>query len=221
MRFSKESIENIYLGKEITREDGSKVRLFLSVPANDEDDKKAQQTVQVAVVDKIGEEVRGVEVNDLVIVNYNLLNLKDNFVSKDDSGIMCWLDADTIYHKDTRIAYANRKSHRDQIAWQKGDVEELGMLIAIIRKDKIYARAPYVLFEHTDPEIHKETKSGIIYKEQRQYLERRILAISENEHELKNGSKIIVYETDIFEIQLNDKSMDCCLEFDICLKVNK
>lgn len=221
VRFTQESIENMYLGKEIVRKDGSKVRLFLSVPYSDDEDRKAAQTVQTAIVEAVGPEVNTVMVGDTAIVNYDLINSPANIFHKDDNGILAWLNPHTTYTKETKIAYANRKSHRDQIVEQANDIDECSLLLGIIRDDKLLPNNPYVFFEHTDPDVYRETPSGIVFKDQRKYFERRILAASGKTLEnygLKEGDKVLTYETDIFEVRLFDKSVDCCFDQDIaCL----
>lgn len=222
VKFSQESIDSIYLGREIVRDDGSKVRLFLTMEGKHDEDRRAAQTIQVAHVVGISPNVNGIEVGDLALVNYDLFNMVDHIVSKDESGAIYWLNATTTYHTEQVVANANRKSAREQIVQSIGDYEEISLLLAIVRNDKLYAREPFVFFEHTDPDIDRRTKSGIIYNEQRSYFDRRILSASDATFEkfsLKEGDKVLTYESDIFEVKLEGRSVDCCYDIDVACRV--
>jgi len=223
VRFTNESIESIYRGKEITRDDGSKVRLFLTwVDAKHDEDRKASLFIQTAIVEAVGEDVVGVEVGDTAIVNYDLINLTQNVVYFDDKGITYWLNGTTTYHNSTLTAYANRQSSRDQIVYQPGDYEEISLLLGLVRDDKLIARDPYVFIDHESNVIEKTTESGIIYSEVQKYIERRVLAVSDKtnqRHGTKQGDKILMSEKDIFEVRVFDKSIDCIYDIDVIAKV--
>jgi hypothetical protein len=222
VRFTNESMESIYLGKEITRNDGSKVRLFINVPAKDDDDRKAALTIQTAVVEAVSDEIKDIQVGDIAIVNYDLFNAKEKIVYETSEGITFCINATTTYHTDTLIAYANRQSKRDQIVYQKGDFDEVSFLLGIIRGDKLIARSPFVFIDHASNEVEKETRSGIIYKEKQKTLVRRVLAVSDTTSEkysTNHSDKILVFDCDIFEIKLFDKSIDCVYDLDIVAKL--
>jgi hypothetical protein len=222
VRFSKESIEALYMGKEIERVDGSKVRLFITVPFDMDDDRRAGQTVQTAMVTGVGPKSKGVKRGDIAIVNYDLFNMMPNMVGLDEEGATMWLHSETTYHVDDLVVHANRQSARTQIVHQKNDYEEISLLLGLVRGDKLLARSPFVFFEHESPDVHKETPSGIIYTEHRRYFERRILGISEDSTDkfgVQEGDKVMVYESDIFEIKLGDKSIDCAFDIDLALKM--
>lgn len=224
VKFSNESIESIYLGKEITRDDGSKVRLFIATPTGDEMDRKATLTVHTANVTHVSEGVNDVLVGDIAIVNYDLFNSKNNMIENKDDGVSFWLNATTTFHDSTHIAYANKNSKRDQIVFQNGDLDEVSFLLGIIRKDKLIARRPIVFIDHTSNEIERVTGSGLIYTEKLKTFSRRILAVSEHTSRkkgIKEGDKILVADYDIFEIKLFDKSVDCIYESDVIAKCVK
>lgn len=226
VRFTPESIESILMGKEITREDGSKVRLFIATPANDDEDRKSELMVQTAVVTHVSEDITDIQIGDVAIVNYDLFNSKNNKIGDHDEegGLSFWLNASTIYHTDTKVAYANKKSKRDQIVYQAGDIDEMSFLLGLIRNDKLIARSPIVFVDHTSNEVARVSGSGLIYTEKLKVFDRRILAISEETSKKKNiheGDKILVADFDIFEIKMNGKSIDAIYENDVIAKVVK
>lgn len=225
--FTNESIESIYQGKEITRDDGSKVRLFIATPANDDDDRKSALTVNTAFVTHVSEEVKDIQVGDLAIVNYDLFNSKNNIVEdRGGEGISYWLNSSTRYHDTTLTAYANRKSKRDQIVFEPGDIDEMSFLLGIIRGDKLIARSPIVFIDHTSNELEKVTGSGLIYTEKLKTFTRRVLAISDQTGKNKNiseGDQVLVADYDVFEIKIDyyGKTIDAIYEQDIIGKIVK
>lgn len=227
VEFSNESVESIYMGKEITREDGSKVRLFIATPTDDDSERKAALTINVAFVKQVSEDVKDVQVGDLAIVNYDLFNCKNNLIeNRGGEGISFWLNANTSYHDTTHVAYANKKSKRDQIVYERGDIDESSFLLGIIRNEKLIARSPIVFIDHTSNEVQKITGSGLIYTEKLKTFDRRVLAIDEEagkRMKIQEGDRILVADYDIFEIKMSHygKSIDAVYERDIIGKVVK
>ena len=225
VRFTNESIESIYMGKEITRDDGSKVRLFIATPAAADRERKAALTVQTAIVTHVSESITDIEVGDVAIVNYDLFNCEENIIEdKGDGGKSFFINAITTYHDSTHTAWANKKSKRDQMVYEKGDIEEASFLLGIIRNDKLIARSPFVFIDHTSNEREKVTGSGLIYTEKLKTFTRRVLSVGESTSEKKKiyeGDQILVADYDIFEITLFDKSIDCVYERDVIARVVK
>jgi hypothetical protein len=227
VEFSNESIESIYRGKEITRNDGSKVRLFIATPAHDDEDRKSGLTVNTAFVTHVSDDVKDIQVGDLAIVNYDLFNAKNNLIeNRGGDGISFWINASTTYHNSTHIAYANKKSKRDQIVYESGDIDEMSFLLGIIRDGTLIARSPIVFIDHTNIEVDRVTGSGLVYTEKLKTFSRRVLGISPEATEKKGiseGDMILVADYDIFEIKMDyyGKSIDAIYERDIIGKVVK
>lgn len=225
VKFSNESIESIYQGKEIIRTDGSKVRLFIARPAREEEDRKSALTVHTAIVTHVSDGIKDVLVGDIAVVNYDLFNEKNNIVEdKVGDGISFWLNATTTYHDSTHIAYANKKSKRDQIVFERGDIDCMSFLLGVIRNDKLIARSPIVFIDHTSNEIQKVTTAGIMYVEKLKVFSRRILSVSQEtsgKKKIQEGDKILVADLDIFEVKMFEKSVDAIYESDILAKVIK
>lgn len=227
VNFTNESIESIYMGKEIIREDGSKVRLFIATPAGDDQDRKSALTVNTAFVTHVSEEITDIHVGDLAIVNYDLFNCKNNIIEdRGGDGISFWLNSRTKYHDSTHVAYANKNSKRDQIVFERGDIDEMSFLLGIVRDGKLIARSPIVFIDHTNIEVQRVTGSGLIYTEKLKTFSRRVLAIGEETSQQKGiheGDMILVADYDIFEIKLEymGKSIDAIYQQDIIAKCVK
>src|SRR6202000_1679378 len=124
IRITKNSRDSIF-SKEITRDDGSKVRLWTNVEAGEIDDRRATLFVQTGIVEAVAENISDILVGDIAIIDYKLCNLDDHIVYKDGDDVVYWLNAKTTYHHEDLIAYASRKGNRDQIAYLKGDYDNL------------------------------------------------------------------------------------------------
>jgi hypothetical protein len=222
IRITKDSRDSIF-SKEITRNDGSKVRLWTNVEAMDNDDRRFTLSVQTGIVEAIADNVYGVKVGDVAIVDYKLCNMDDRIVYKDGGDVVYWLEAKTVYHDEDLIAYANRKSPKDQIAYLKGDYDEVSMLLGLVRDDKVYAREPYVFLEHRSNTISKVSSTGILYSQtERNYL-RKVLSSSEESQKNYNifpGNTIQVCDVDVFTVMIGERSFDCVCDADVLLFEN-
>lgn len=220
IRITKDSRDSIF-SKEITRNDGSKVRLWTNVEAMDNDDRRFTLSVQTGIVEAVAENITDVKVGDAAIVDYKLCNMDDRIVYKDGGDVVYWLEAKTVYHDEDLIAYANRKSPKDQIAYLKGDYDEVSMLLGLVRDDKVYAREPYVFLEHLSNTVSKVSSTGILYSQtERNYL-RKVLSSSEESKKNYNifpGNIIQVCDVDVFTVMIGGRSFDCVCDADsLCI----
>lgn len=235
VRITKENRENIF-SKEITRNDGSKVKLFLTVDAKEDEDRKSALFVQTGIIEGVGDgayndedgsfiDVGDIRIGDTAILDYQVCNLDRQLVSSDDNGDVYWISATTTYHTYDNIVYANRRNpkmpQRDQIAFKKGDYNELSMLLGIVRNDKLIARSPYVFLEHQTNIIGITTKQGIYYEEKHRVLNRRILAVSNestSKFGMKEGETVLIDDADIFTVKFGNRTVDCIHDNDVLAK---
>lgn len=220
IRITKESRDGIF-SKEITKDDGSRVRLFTNVEAGDIDDRRSTLFVQTGIVEAVADNVKGIEVGDIAILDYKLCNMDDHIVFKDENGIVYWLEARTIYHTEDLIAYANQNSPRDQVAYLRGDYDTLSMLLGVVRENKIYAREPFVFLEKESNVIVKVSASGILYSETMSTYDRKVLAIapeSQTKFGITAGDQIRVHDFDIFVVKIDGKEFECVCADDCLLK---
>lgn len=220
VRITNDSREGIF-SKEITRNDGTKVRLFTNVGAMDMDDRRATLFIQTGIIEAVANNVEDVKVGDIAIIDYKLCNLDDRVVYKDDDGVVYWIEAKTTYHDEDLIAYANRRSPKDQIAYLKGDYDTVSMLLGVLRDDKIYTREPFIFLEHESNVISKVSPGGILYSQTQTNYQRKVLSSSkesQSKYGIFPGNILHVHDYDVFVVQIGDKAFDCIHDVD-CLNL--
>jgi len=216
IRITKNSRDGIF-SKEITRDDGSTVRLWTNVEAMENDDRRATLFVQTGIVEAVADNIVDINVGDTAIIDYKLSNMDDHIVYKDGDDIIYWLDAKTTYHQEDLIAYASRRSPRDQVAYLKGDYDTLSMLLGVIRDNRIFPREPYVFLEHESNVVAKVGKAGILYTETLSHYQRKVLASpreSQEKYGINPGNSLLVHDYDVFMVKLENRQLECICDAD-------
>jgi hypothetical protein len=220
IRVTKESREGIY-SKEIVRDNGEKVRLFINVPAKDDlDERKATLFVQTAIVEQVSPSIHHVKVGDTVIIDYTVCNDTAKFVSMEGEDEIYCIPATTTYHEERLVAYQNRKSRRDQIVYEKGDYDEISPLLGIIRGSEFISNDPYVFLEHESNVIHMVSAAGLLYTETKRVVKRNVLSVgdrSKSEYGLEVGVPITVADCDIFDVTIGGLTIQAVHDRDILL----
>lgn len=210
VKISNEEREKLFK-KKIRRDDGTEVELFINVPATDHADERTHSLfVNTGIVMGVGDDVEGIKVGDIAILDFQVSNLISNFVYKDGDDDVFWINATTTYHTSDMVAYANRRSPKDQIVHKRGDYDELSMLLGVVRGDKFYAREPYVFLNHESNSVTMVGAGGIIYTQTDKILKRSILSVSDQtalKFRVSNGDTIAVDDRDVFDINLNGKKI--------------
>lgn len=220
VRITKENRESIF-SKEIVRNDGTKTKLFINVAATDEaDERHARLFVQTGIVEAVSDQVKGVQVGDIALLDYQLCNSRSNKFYQDENGDVFWLNATTTYHDQELVAYQTRRSKRDQIVHSRGDVDELSMLLGVMRGDELIARQPYVFLENLPVTKILTTNSGIVFQETDTILTRKIIAVSKETtamYNIKAGDTVLVDDHDIFAVEIKKDALkiDCVNDADI------
>lgn len=223
VRISQKSIQDMY-SKKIVRNDGTETRLFISVPADDKDDRKSQLFVRTGTAINTGRQVRNIKIGDTVILSYDAFNDERKFLGMEGDDRILWVHEGTTYHDKTLIAYADRQerngrrvNRKDQKVWERGDINEMSQVIGIIRGDKLIANDPYVFLNHQPHEIDRKTKSGIMYTDKEEILERTVLSVPGGGvwYGMKEGDSVLVKESDVFDIILEDKKVTCVNDTDV------
>jgi hypothetical protein len=219
IRVTKENAESVY-SKEVTRNDGTKTRLYINVPALDnKDGRQSALTVQTAIVEGVGEDVDWIKKGDTALINYDVYNDVKRFLYKQGDDRIYFIEANTTYHKDTLVAYQNRKSRRDQIVHIEGELNELSPLLGIIRGDELIANDPYVFVENISNKSMKVSGAGIIYTETQKIFDRQVLSVSKATTErygVKKGDLVKLDDFDIFDVKLGaDNTISAVNDCDI------
>jgi|ERR1700733_12567022 len=219
VRITKENKEGIF-SKEITRNDGSKVKLFLTVDAKDDEDRKSELFVQTGIVELVGSEVEGINVGDIALLDYQVCNLRHQLVKEDEHGQVFWINPKTTYYDHTKIAYKDRKHpmSRDTVVYYEGDYDEISMLLGVVRNEELIPIAPYVFLTHETPIVMVITKNGLLIEERHRLLYRNVISISQESTDnfsVKREDTVLVDDADIFPVKFNGMKVDCLFDRDI------
>lgn len=222
VRITKKSREDIY-SKEIIRHDGSVTRLWKTMQATDSIDERASfLNVQTGIVEAVSDRIDWIKPGDIALLNYDVCNSPGRFMRKDGEDEIYFLEAITTYHLDDHVAYQTRKTRRDQIVHQRGEINELSPLLGIMRDDELIANDPYVFFEQQSTTVSKVSPKGILYSEKQKILTRKIIAIgrlSTEKYGIKKGDTVLIDDFDMFPVKLGEEhAVECINDSDVlCL----
>lgn len=185
--------------------------------------KKRVFYVQTGVVESVGVGCNNITIGDIAILDYTVADDKTRFIYSDDEGDVYWVNAHTTYHDTTMVAFANRKSPKDQIVYTSGDIDELSPLLGLVRNGELIPIQPYVFLEHKDNVFQKSTLVGITYEETQQVFVRKVLCAPQESlvtPKVKNGDNVLVRDFDIFMVTLDGRKLDCIVDTDILADVD-
>lgn len=219
IRISAEHRESIY-SKEIISSTGEKIKLWKEARETDYLDERASfLNVQTGIVEGVSLEVKWIKKGDIALINYDICNSLQRIAYYDGDDTICFLEANTTYHETDNIAYQTRKSKRDEIVWQAGEINELSGLLGVIRDEKLIANEPFVFLKHETNIRTMVSKSGMMYDQSDKIIEREVLAISEGsslKYGLKAGDCLTIDDYDLFTVKLDeDAAIDCINDQDI------
>jgi co-chaperonin GroES (HSP10) len=217
IKISKESRDNVFKRK-FKNDAGEEMVLFLPTPTEKLDANHSEYFVTCGEVYGVGAEVKNIFIGDIGIVNYQVDNDEEIIVGYEGEDKLIVIKPFTTRCEKEIVAYANRRSNRDQIVQSVGDYDELSQLIGIIRGEELIAIDPYIFLKHEETIVSKKTKSGIHYTEDEKIIKREILAISEESEKrtnLKKGQFVIMDDFDVFNATLEDRVVSCINDVDI------
>lgn len=218
IKIKKEDTDNLY-SKWIVRNDGTKVQLFIQPEPDKDSDKRSKIYVSLGEIVQTGENIADIEIGDIAILDYTVDNCIDNVLYYDEGGNkFSVIDGTTTFHYHDQWAYATRNNSRDCLVSAKGEMDIVSPLLGIIRNDKLIARSPYVFIEHKDTIVEKTSQFGILFTEQEELLERKILSVSDisnKKYGMKSGQTIVLKDVDMFSISLKDSKIDCVMDIDV------
>lgn len=211
IQISREQIEAL-TSKEITREDGTKARLFLEPEFDQGFDRKFQQNVSCAVAVAVGEEISSIYPSDLLILDYLVTAGTDELIGFVNGNQMVSIKVTTTYH-DTDAPPMNDGRR----GWVKGDYDFLSQVLGVIRNDKIICFPPYIFLVNKTNRILKVLPNGKIVEDIEKISEREVLAAPKGSP-YRDGDKILIKETEMFSRHLNGKEVSVCFQADILCK---
>lgn len=218
IRIKGEDRENVFLGREITTEDGRTIRLIKTIDCNETMDRKSTLFVREGEVLQVGEAVNNIQVGDIAVLDYK--------VDNDHNVTVGWIGEDkiiapiavTTYFENDKIEYANRLVPRDIVSQKKGEIDNISAVIGVIRNGELHAQDPYVLLRFKFASERKETLSGIIYDEREKFLDLEVLAVSDysrRKYGIIKGSIVKILEQDTFKIDLTNEAILACDDCDV------
>lgn len=216
MRFTQEAIDAIFFTT-ITKEDGSKSRLELNVPAQEIDDRAASIFAETGIVEEVGDGVEGIKKGDIAIISYELFNDYRKMLSEDDNGRLFIVDPVTTYHQEDNIAYGDQNNPRNQLVWNQGEIDNVSQLLGIIQGEELIANHPYIFLNYL-PEEQEFKAGGLMYTDSPEVIERQILSISKTstkKYDVKNGDMISIRTLDTFPVKFLGKELICCNDEDL------
>lgn len=220
VKISKEARDNVFKRKVVDNA-GNEVTIFLPAPSQKSDGNYTEYFVTCGEVYAVGDNVKNTQTGDIGILNYLCDNEEDIIVGYEGEDKLIVVSAVTKRHTETLIAYANRRSSRDQIVYEKDDYENMSQLLGVVRDKELIAHDPYIFLKHENTIIEKKTQSGIHYSVDEKIIKREVLAISEESHKItgiKKGDVITIDDFDVFNITLDDGVISAVNDIDVMLK---
>lgn len=218
VRIKSEERENVFLGKEITTEQGKTVRLIKTIDCDPSIDRKSALFVREGEVVQVGRYVENIKIGDIAILDYK--------VDNDESIVVGWVGNDKIvapislteYESKEIVYHANRQTLKDTVVAKEGDIKSVSDIIGVLRKGQFHAQDPYIIMQYKLPTEKKETLSGIVYDERHKYLDLEVLAVSEisrRKYGIVKGSFVKVLEQDTFRVDTSKTIILVCNDSDV------
>lgn len=206
VRFRHDKYDDALLSSAIKCNDGSIVRLSIVDDCDDILDRRSVVFRQVADVLKVGEQVTGIEVGDIAIMDYKVDNNAYIIVGEDELGKLCVINGVSLYEKEDDI----------MLPLETAD------FYGYIRNGQFFAKEPFVLVEYQPDEELKVSPSGIFYSVKEPVKEYKIIAASDVSKEkffLLEGAMAQINDQEVYEIDFKngEKIMYC---YDMSIKIS-
>lgn len=214
IRVTKKQIEDL-ISKEITKEDGTKTRLFFeSIHFREGYERRYQQNVSVGEVIGVGINIHDIKVGDIAILDYLVSNLVDDTIGyqRDGSQLISIL-AHTTYHEESSTLINGRR------AWAKGDYNHISRILGLVRGDELIPFDPYVFVEYESDLLHILNDMGERIRSTAVVINRKVIA-APKECIYRCGDKIFMKRDDWFDREVGERRIAICFKQDILCKSN-
>lgn len=214
IKISKKQIEDL-VSKEIVKDDGTKVRLFFEhLHFSEGYDRRFQQNVSVGEVMGVGENVKGVQTGDVVILDYLVSNLIDDLIGyQRDGSQLISIIAHTTYHQNSSVLINGRR------AWAKGDFDHISRILGVVRGDKLIPYDPYVFIEYVSDYLKILNARGEAARSNEVVIDRVVIAAPEGV-DYRCGDRIKIKKDDWFDREVADRKIAICFKSDILCKID-
>ena len=213
IKITKKQIEDL-ISKEIVRPDGTKARLFFEPLHFDPGyERRFQQSVSVGEIIGVGENVGGISIGDMVILDYLVSNLIDDCIGYFNGDQLISILAYTTYHEDSSTLINGRR------AWAKGDYNHISRILGVVRNDKLIPFDPYVFVEYESDLLKILNDMGERVRAAAPVINRTVIAAPED-CIYKCGDKIKMKKDDWFFREIDGRKIAIVFKQDILCKSN-
>lgn len=213
IRITKQQIEDL-ISKVITRDDGTKAKLFFEPMRFDEGfERRFQQNVSVGEVIGVGADVMGIQVGDTAILDYLVSNITEDTIGYLNGDQLISIIAATTYHENDAIVVNGRR------AWVKGDFDYISRIYGIVREDKLIPFDPYIFLEYKSDVMKILNPRGESVRENTQVIHRNVIAVPEG-CGYDCGDRVFMKKDDWFDREIGGHAIAICFRQDILCKAN-
>lgn len=193
----------------ITRHDGSREKLFKEVEAEAGYEARFKQNVSVGNIIAAGHEVAGIMKGDIAVIDYLVTGQDDSLIGYQDGHRIVSIRAKTTYHDSDSTPMINGRK-----TWVRGDYDFLSPFLGVVRMGKVIAREPYVFLKYEEPERLAVSESGMLNMREDYVCIREIISAHPSTG-FKDGDKVYVKASDLFERTINNAHMSVVFDSDI------
>lgn len=213
IRITKKQIEDL-ISKEITKDDGTKSRLFFeSIRFDQGYDRAFQQNVCVGQAVGVGDNIHDINIGDSVILDYLSTSLTDDMIGMVSGDQMISILAHTTYHQSNAVMINGRR------AWAKGDYDHISRILGVVRGDKLIPFDPYVFVEYESDFLSILNDMGEKMRSTAAVISRTVIATPEN-CIYKCGDQIKIKRDDWFDREVSGRKIAIVFKQDILCKIN-
>lgn len=213
IKITRKQVEDL-ISKEITKDDGTKVRLFFEhLHFSEGYERRFQQNVSVGEVIGVGSNIDNIKVGDTVILDYLVSNLSDDVVGYFKGNQLISILAHTTYHQDSSTLVNGRR------AWAKGDFDYISRILGLVRGDKLIPFDPYVFVEYKSDLLKILNMHGDNVRNTELVIRREIIAVPDG-CVFKCGDNISLKKDDWFDREIYDWKIAICFKQDIIISSN-
>jgi hypothetical protein len=213
IRITKQQIQDL-ISKEVVLEDGTKKRLFFE-PIHFEEgfERRFQQNISVGEIIGVGNEVEGIQVGDMAILDYLVSNLIDDTVGFVNGDQLISIIAYTTYHKESSPMIRGRQ------AWMEGDYDHISRILGLVRGDELIPFDPYVFMEYKPDYLKILSARGEAMRETTPVVNREVIAAPED-CIWKCGDRVKLKKDDWFDREIAAHRIAVAFKGDILCKSN-
>jgi len=197
--------------KRIKRDDGKYIDLCIAIEEKDGFDNKFSQNVSTGHVLAVGENVKGINVHDIVVLDYIVTNDCESLVGYFKGDKVVSLLAKTTYHETDANNFIGKRR-----AYKKGDYDELSKIIAIVKGSEIKSISPYIVLSNEKNVIQHVLPNGQIVPFEEEISSKTVLSRGDSRYNF--GDRVVIKEDNVHFRVINNKELAVCFDRDILAK---